>query len=241
MWDRHSLVSCFVWILSLLATLSHYSFQSFSDTALTIICLSSSMIALAPFPSLSSISYSSPISTSSIISSPSSIFWSVSSGFPSSRSLTYSYFGFLKLKFFLFNAFEANWSKIETTCSPQPALSLRGGKSHWIPTFLHSLIIVVDTVMGSSNFENSEDEISLIWKSHLIKLAINEKILFEIVELLSGIGGKWKWGWGDSFIPPWFNKIITFERSLFNTGEVSAYQANLRWARWRLHQLLRVP
>ena len=82
-WDRHSLVSCLLWIFSLFATRSHSNFQLFSETALTMICLSSSINTFAAFPSRSSISYSSPISTSSIISSPSSIFWSVSSGLSS--------------------------------------------------------------------------------------------------------------------------------------------------------------
>lgn len=167
------------------------------------------MGAFPPICSLSSIYYSSPISTSSIISSPSSIFWSVSSGFYSSNYLTSSYFGFLKLKFFLLRAFEANWSRIETTCSPQPALSLRGGKSHWIPIFLHSFIIVVDTVMGSSNLENSEDEMSFIWKSHLIRLGIRKEVLFEIIKLFSGVCNKGKRCRRNDFIAPedWVVKL----------------------------------
>jgi hypothetical protein len=54
------------------------------------------------------------------------------------------------------------------------------------------LIIVVETVIGSSNFEKSEDDISLSWKSHLIKLRIKDEILLEIVKLFCGIGGKGK-------------------------------------------------
>lgn len=56
------------------------------------------------------------------------------------------------------------------TCSPHPPLSLRGGKSAGIWSFLHSLIILVETVIGSSYLLKSEALMSLIWNRYLTRL-----------------------------------------------------------------------
>lgn len=48
-----------------------------------------------------------------------------------------SYLGFLKAKFFLLRPLLASCVRMMSTCSPQPPLSLRGGKSEGICNFLH--------------------------------------------------------------------------------------------------------
>lgn len=81
-----------------------------------------------------------------------------------------SYFGFLNAKFFLFSPFEANWVRMIKTCSPHPPLSFKGGNSQGICNFLHSLRILVDTVIGSSYLLKSDPEISLICRRYLTSL-----------------------------------------------------------------------
>lgn len=105
--------------------------------------------------------------------------------------MIFSYFGFLKLKFFLFNALVANWFKSETTCYPHPGFSFKGANSQGIPTFLHSFIILVDTVIRSSNLEKS-DEMSFNWKSHFIKLNYLISYFLKLLNCSAELVGKVK-------------------------------------------------
>ena len=78
--------------------------------------------------------------------------------------------GFLNAKFFLLRALVARRVKMMSTCSPLPALSLRGGKSVGICSFLHSLMMLVETVMGSSYLLKSEAATSLSCSRNLTRL-----------------------------------------------------------------------
>lgn len=74
------------------------------------------------------------------------------------------------MKFFLRSPLLASWVRMIRTWSPHPPLSLRGGKSQGICSFLHSVMILVDTVIGSSYLLKSEEEISLIWNRYFTRL-----------------------------------------------------------------------
>lgn len=78
-----------------------------------------------------------------------------------------------------------------------------------IDTFLHSFIIVVDTVIGSSYLENSELEISFNWNNHLIKF-------LKLLNCSVGLVANENDAEVTTLFPLNCMKIYTFERTIFN-------------------------
>ena len=80
-----------------------------------------------------------------------------------------------------------------------------------IHTFLHSFIIVVDTVIGSSYLEKSELEISFNWNNHLIKF-------LKLLNCSVGLVANEKDAEVTTLFPLKIIEIYTFERTIFNIG-----------------------